>query len=246
VLLKGRFRPGQVIELAEGATAVIVAREAESTTLRIAGPWPFLELIERIGHMPLPPYLKREPGPDDHRWYQTIFADPKGSIAAPTAGLHFTTRLFEQLAERGVAKSAITLHVGPGTFLPVRVERIEDHRMLPEQYHVSEEAAQAIARTRSAGGRVVAVGTTVVRTLEAASASMGPGRATDGETGLFIVPGYVFRTVDALLTNFHLPRTTLAMLVAAFVGVEPLRDLYAVAVKERYRFYSYGDAMLIL
>lgn len=246
VLLKGRFKRGQVIDLAEGATAEVMERGAESTTLRIAGPWPLAELFERIGQMPIPPYMKREPGPDDRRWYQTVFAEPQGSIAAPTAGLHFTTRLFEALAGRGVSTARITLHVGQGTFLPVRTAKIEDHRMLPEWFTIPEETVQAIANTKSAGGRVIGVGTTVVRALESAVSSDGSLKPTSGETSLYIMPGYTFRVVDAMLTNFHLPRTTLAMLVAAFVGLDRLRELYAEAVRERYRFYSYGDAMLIL
>ena len=246
VLLKGRFKPGQVIELDEGATAEVVERGEEATLLKISGSRPLPELLERIGQMPLPPYLKREPGQEDRRWYQTMFAEPEGSIAAPTAGLHFTPGLLKALAARGVSLARITLHVGPGTFLPVRTERIEDHRMWPEWFSIADEAVQAILRTKRSGGRVVAVGTTVVRSLESAVSGGGELRAMTGETSLFITPGYSFRVVDAVLTNFHLPRTTLTMLIAAFVGLDRLKGLYAEAVRERYRFYSYGDAMLIL
>ena len=246
VLLKGRFKRGQVIDLAEGATAEVVERGMEFTTVKITGPWPLAELFERIGQMPLPPYMKRDPWPDDCRWYQTVFAEPQGSIAAPTAGLHFTTRLFDALADRGVRTARITLHVGPGTFLPVRTTQIEDHRMLPEWFTIPEDTVRAIAHTKSAGGRVIGIGTTVVRTLESAVSADGSLRPTSGETSLYITPGYTFRVIDAILTNFHLPRTTLVMLVAAFIGLDRLRDLYAEAVRDHYRFYSYGDAMLIL
>ncbi len=246
VLMKGRFRQGQIIALDKGATAEVVERTAEATTLKLAGPWPLPELFDQIGRMPLPPYIKREPDPADRRWYQTVFADPQGSIAAPTAGLHLTEGLLTELAEREVNTVHVTLHVGPGTFLPVRASRIEQHRMLPEWYRVPEETAKAIAAAKAAGGRVIAVGTTVVRSLEAAASSDGTIRSTSGETGLYVTPGFRFQVVDAMLTNFHLPRTTLVMLVAAFVGLDRLRDLYAEAVRERYRFYSYGDAMLIL
>ncbi len=245
-LLKGRFQRGQMIELAEGATAEVVERGEEATLLKISGAWPPAELLERVGQMPLPPYLKREPGPHDDRWYQTVFAEPPGSIAAPTAGLHFTTGLIDALTARGVGVARLTLHVGPGTFLPVRAARIEDHRMWPEWFAIPEETVHAIARTRSSGGRVIAVGTTAVRSLESAVSADGGLRMMSGDTSLFITPGYSFRIVDAMLTNFHLPRTTLAMLVAAFVGLDRLKSLYAEAVRERYRFYSYGDAMLIL
>lgn len=244
-LLKGRCKRGQVIDLTGGATAEIVERNVDAAILKISCPWPLMELFERIGQMPLPPYVKREPGPEDRRWYQTVFADRQGSIAAPTAGLHFTTGLVEALGQKGVGIARITLHVGPGTFLPVRTARIEEHRMWPERYAVSEETVQAVARARSAGGRVIAVGTTVVRSLESAASADGDLKAMSGETSLFITPGYSFRIVDAMMTNFHLPRTTLAMLVAAFVGLDRLRVLYEEAIRERYRFYSYGDAMLI-
>lgn len=246
VLLKGRFRRGQVIELAEGATAEVVERSAEVTTVKLTGPCPLPELLDRIGDMPLPPYMKRDPIPEDRQWYQTVFAEPKGSIAAPTAGLHFTPGLLNALAGRGVRLASITLHVGPGTFLPVRAAQIEAHRMLPEWYTVPQETMTAMAATKSAGGRVIGVGTTVVRALESAVLIEGTAPTISGETSLYITPGYRFQVIDGLLTNFHLPRTTLAILVAAFVGLDRLRALYDEAVRQRYRFYSYGDAMLIL
>ena len=196
--------------------------------------------------MPLPPYIKRTPTQEDHRWYQTVFAKHEGAIAAPTAGLHFTEELFGRLGDAGIRAVAVTLHVGPGTFKPVTTERIEDHQMGAERFTISEDAAKAIQRTKQAGGRVVAVGTTVVRTLETVAKEMGEVMPMSGESRLFVTPGYQFKLVDALMTNFHLPRTTLLMLVSAFAGIEPMRRVYEEAVKERYRFYSYGDAMLIL
>lgn len=246
VLLRGRFRRGQMIELAEGATAEVVERSGESTIVKLTGPCPLPELLDRIGDMPLPPYMKRDPIPEDRQWYQTVFAGPKGSIAAPTAGLHFTPGLLHALAGRGVHTASITLHVGPGTFLPVRAAEIEAHRMLPEWYTIPQETMTAIASTKSAGGRVIGVGTTVVRALESAVSIEGTAPAMSGEASLYITPGYRFQVIDGLLTNFHLPRTTLAILVAAFVGLDRLRALYDEAVRQRYRFYSYGDAMLIL
>jgi S-adenosylmethionine:tRNA ribosyltransferase-isomerase len=196
--------------------------------------------------MPLPPYLKRLPRNEDRTWYQTIFAKAEGAIAAPTAGLHFTETLLRSLRERNIGLTAVTLHVGSATFRPVKVDNVHDHPMPPETIEVSADAAADIAETKSRGGRVVAVGTTVVRTLEAAADQNGTVRATKGECSLFILPGYRFRAVDAMLTNFHLPRSTLLMLVSAFAGLERMRDAYGEAVRERYRFYSYGDAMLIL
>jgi S-adenosylmethionine:tRNA ribosyltransferase-isomerase len=196
--------------------------------------------------MPLPPYIKRPPSRDDHSWYQTLFAEHEGAIAAPTAGLHFTPRLLNRLAEKSIGVAAVTLHVGPGTFKPVTVERVEDHRMGEEFFEVGDEAVKAIAQTKEKGARVVAVGTTVVRALETAVDAGGAVVASAGASRLFIMPGYEFRGVDALMTNFHLPRTTLIMLAGAFAGIESIRNAYAEAVRERYRFYSYGDAMLIL
>jgi S-adenosylmethionine:tRNA ribosyltransferase-isomerase len=196
--------------------------------------------------MPLPPYIKRRPGIEDHGWYQTVFAAHQGAIAAPTAGLHFTEDLLARLAERAIRVVTVTLHVGPGTFKPVVTERIEDHRMDGEVFKVGEKAAEAVMRTKQAGRRVVAVGTTVVRTLETVARERGKIIPAEGESHLFITPGFQFQAVDALMTNFHLPKTTLLMLVSAFAGVELIRRAYEEAVKERYRFYSYGDAMLIL
>jgi S-adenosylmethionine:tRNA ribosyltransferase-isomerase len=246
VLIKGTVNPGQVVELRDAERLTVLERSAKRTTVQFTGKRPVQDLLHKIGEVPLPPYIKREPSDSDRAWYQTVFAREEGAIAAPTAGLHFTQRLLDALRERGVAINTITLHVGPGTFLPVKTERIHDHQLAPEQVEVPENTVRAVAETKWRGGRVVAVGTTVVRSLEAASDAQGVLTAGRGVTDLFIMPGYRFRVIDGLMTNFHLPRTTLLMLVAALTGVERLRGAYQVAVTERYRFYSYGDAMIIL
>jgi S-adenosylmethionine:tRNA ribosyltransferase-isomerase len=205
------------------------------------------EAIDAIGHVPLPPYIKRDDRAEDRERYQTVFADARGSIAAPTAGLHFSPALVEALRQRGVALTAITLHVGYGTFQPVRVDRVEDHRVDPEQYAIGEGAAAAISCARAGGRRIVAVGTTTTRTLEAVAAAHGGAIvAGRGSTDLFIYPGFRFQVVGALLTNFHLPKSSLLMLVSAFAGRELVRTAYDAAIAARYRFYSYGDAMLIV
>jgi S-adenosylmethionine:tRNA ribosyltransferase-isomerase len=205
------------------------------------------EAVDAIGHMPLPPYIKRDDDPADRDRYQTVFARARGSIAAPTAGLHFTPSLLNALAERGVDMVDITLHVGYGTFQPIRVERVEDHRLEAERYHIGDAAAAKINGARVDGRRVIAVGTTTTRTLEAvARANNGAVVPGEGETDLYLYPGAEFRIVGGLLTNFHLPRSSLLMLVSAFAGTERVRSAYDAAIAERYRFYSYGDAMLIL
>jgi S-adenosylmethionine:tRNA ribosyltransferase-isomerase len=202
--------------------------------------------IDAIGHVPLPPYIKRGDTADDRDRYQTVFARSRGSVAAPTAGLHFTGPLLEALAARGVMVAEITLHVGYGTFQPVRVDRVEDHRLEPERYAIDDRAAALVNRALAEGRRVIAVGTTTTRTLEAvARAHDGTIVAGEGATDLFIYPGFEFRVIRGLLTNFHLPRSSLLMLVAAFAGHDRVRDAYAAAIEARYRFYSYGDAMLI-
>jgi S-adenosylmethionine:tRNA ribosyltransferase-isomerase len=246
VLLKGKVRIGQTLEFSEGITAIVTERSDSATLVQFNTSLPLGELGSRIGRMPLPPYIKREPGEEDRVWYQTLFARQEGAIAAPTAGLHFTDRLVASLERRGVSRTAITLHVGPGTFLPVTAPRIEEHRLLPEWVRVPDATVAAIEHAKKRGRRVVAVGTTVVRALESAANGEGKLGALEGETSLFVTPGYRFRVVDAMLTNFHLPRSTLLMLVAGMVGVDRLRAAYAEAVQARYRFYSYGDAMLIL
>jgi len=207
---------------------------------------PLQDLVDTIGHVPLPPYIKRDDHADDRDRYQTVFARERGSIAAPTAGLHFTPAMLGGLAARHIDVAEVTLHVGYGTFQPVRVDRVEDHRMETEHYEVSETAARQINATRRAGRRVVAVGTTTTRTLEAVARDHGGAIvAGRGQTDLFVYPGYEFRAVTGLLTNFHLPASSLIMLVAAFGGQRAVMDAYAAAIAEGYRFYSYGDAMLI-
>ena len=207
---------------------------------------PVDEAIDAIGHVPLPPYIKRGDEVIDRDRYQTVFARSRGSVAAPTAGLHFTPDLMHALADRDVQTTEITLHVGYGTFQPVRVDRVEDHRLDPERYEIDATAASTINRALEAGRRVIAVGTTTTRTLEAVAMAHG-GRlvAGVGSTDLFIYPGHTFTVVGGLLTNFHLPRSSLLMLVAAFAGRDRVLNAYHAAVAERYRFYSYGDAMLI-
>jgi S-adenosylmethionine:tRNA ribosyltransferase-isomerase len=208
---------------------------------------PVTDAVERIGHMPLPPYIKRPDRASDQERYQTVFARARGSVAAPTAGLHFDSPLLTSLRRRGVEIAEITLHVGYGTFQPVRVERVEDHQLEPERYEIADAAAGAVNRAIDEGRRIIAVGTTTTRTLETVARSHG-GRvvAGAGTTGLFIFPGFDFKIVSGLLTNFHLPQSSLLMLVSAFAGRERVLAAYAEAIKERYRFYSYGDAMLIL
>ena len=246
VLIKGTCRPGQSVEMGSEACAVVVERSATRTTVRVESPIPLPEWLRQYGRMPLPPYLKRAPTDQDREWYQTLFAQHEGAIAAPTAGLHFTPGLLARLQQRGIALTTVTLHVGVGTFKPVTVDQIEDHRMGAEWIEVGAEAVRAIEQVRATGGRIVSVGTTVVRALETAAHPDGQIQPYRGETDMFMTPGFPFKVVDALLTNFHLPHTTLLMLVSALAGTEFLRQAYAEAVRERYRFYSYGDAMLVL
>jgi len=205
------------------------------------------QALEERGDMPLPPYIasRREVDAQDRSDYQTIFARAEGSVAAPTAGLHFTGRLTQSLKEAGIALHRVTLHVGPGTFLPVKTEDTDSHKMHPEWGSVGAETASALNAVRRAGGRIVAVGSTSLRLLESAAAGDGALRPFSGETALFITPGYRFRAVDAMLTNFHLPRSTLFMLVCAFCGLDVMRRAYSHAIKSNYRFYSYGDACLL-
>ncbi len=205
----------------------------------------FFERVERLGHVPLPPYIGRADRPEDRERYQTVYARERGSVAAPTAGLHFTPEILSRIRERGVEMAEITLHVGLGTFQPVRAERVEEHKMHGERFSISEDAAAKINAAVEKGQRVVAVGTTTVRTLEFAARETGRVKAGSGEAELFIYPGFRFRVVGALLTNFHLPKSTLLMLVSAFAGRELVLKAYEHAVRERYRFYSYGDCMFI-
>jgi S-adenosylmethionine:tRNA ribosyltransferase-isomerase len=244
-----RLRIGDRLVFAEGFNAMVAEKHPKGdVTLRFElETGAFREALARYGTMPLPPYIKRPRvgDPRDRDDYQTIFARSEGAVAAPTAGLHFTQALLEVLARRGIAWTTLTLHVGPGTFLPVKVSDPRDHEMHPEWGVLPQEAAERIGEARRQGGRIVAVGTTSLRLLETAAAEQGEIRPFAGETRLFIVPGYRFRAIDMLLTNFHLPRSTLLMLVAALAGLERIQAAYAHAIAARYRFFSYGDACLI-
>jgi len=215
--------------------------------LRALAAAPVASVIDALGHMPLPPYIKRDDTTADRDRYQTVYATRRGSVAAPTAGLHFTPDLLARLERRGVERREVTLHVGYGTFEPVRTEDVEAHRIHPEPFEIDGETAAAIAAAQRSGRRVVAVGTTTTRTLESvAAANDGPVTAASGEASLFIYPGFTFRVVGGLLTNFHLPKSSLLLLVSAFAGTDLTREAYRHAIAEEYRFYSYGDAMLIL
>lgn len=222
---------------------VVEARVGEFYRLRF--PEDVLTVLERHGEIPLPPYIERRPEATDEARYQTVYGSRPGAVAAPTAGLHFTPELLAELSSHGVEIAFVTLHVGAATFQPVRTDDLAAHRMHHERFEISAHTADAVAHCRARGGRVVAVGTTVVRTLESAAAGTGRVRACSGETDLFITPGYCFQVVDALLTNFHLPKSTLMMLVTAFGGYARVMAAYRAAVAERYRFFSYGDAMFL-
>jgi S-adenosylmethionine:tRNA ribosyltransferase-isomerase len=235
-------RRGMLIDLPAGAQAEVVAREGDLTALRLDRP--VAAWLEAHGEMPLPPYITASEAAEDRERYQTVFAREAGAVAAPTAGLHFDEALLERLVARGVRRAEVTLHVGAGTFQPVRADRLADHVMHAEWLRVPAATVDAVRQTQAAGGRVVAVGTTAVRSLESAAAD-GTLRAFEGDTRLFIHPGYRFRVVDAMVTNFHLPESTLLMLVSAFCGREAVLAAYAHAVAARYRFFSYGDAMFL-
>jgi len=241
-----KFREGQSVHLSDGMSAMIHGRlTPETWRVAFVGNEPFPEWLDREGHIPLPPYLQREDDPSDRERYQTVFSRVPGAVAAPTAGLHFTGDLLARLEVRGVNTAYLTLHTGLGTFQPVRVERVEEHRIHTERYAIPVATAKAIRATRDRGGRVVAVGTTTTRTLEFAADGNGGVRAGEGEADIFIYPGYRFAVVDAMITNFHLPESTLLMLVSAFAGREHVLAAYEEAVRRGFRFYSYGDAMLI-
>ncbi len=235
-------RPGAVLHLDGGFEVTMTGREGALFVLRSETPW--AEILDRVGHMPLPPYIERADEAADQTRYQTVYASRPGAVAAPTAGLHFDRPLLDALHDRGIEMAEVTLHVGAGTFQPVRAEHIEDHQMHAEWLEVPVETVKAVAACRARGGRVVAVGTTSVRSLETAAAT-GELAPFAGDSRLFITPGYRFRVVDALLTNFHLPQSTLLMLVCAFAGFEPVMAAYRHAVARRYRFFSYGDAMFL-
>ena len=237
---------GRVCLLGTLDATVEIRGEGGEVLLRFDFHGPTLdEAIEALGHMPLPPYIARPDDEQDRTDYQTVFAERAGSVAAPTAGLHFTPELLARIEARGIELARVTLHVGPGTFLPVKSEDTDAHRMHPEQGEVSQAAADALNAARAGGGRIVAVGTTALRLLESAADQAGRISVFSGQTSLFIVPGYRFRAVDLLLTNFHLPRSTLFMLVAAFSGLDRMKRAYAHAIEAGYRFYSYGDACLL-
>jgi len=246
-------RAGTRLRLADAFEAEVLGRGGApgspgAALFRLRFPEEPHALLERHGHVPLPPYIAHADDADDARRYQTVFADRPGAVAAPTAALHFDADVLERLASRGVGRTQVTLHVGAGTFQPVRTENLAAHAMHSEWYEIGAEAAAALARTRAAGGRIVAVGTTTLRALESAALDAPPGdvvRSGARETDIFITPGFRFRVADLLVTNFHLPKSTLLMLVSAFAGYERIRALYARAIATRYRFFSYGDAMLL-
>ena len=238
-------KPGSRLLLDGGVSCEMLEREQDLFRLRFNCESTLLELLAEIGHIPLPPYIDRADDADDLHRYQTLFAQQAGAVAAPTAGLHFDQNILDQLDAKGIAKAYVTLHVGSGTFQPVRVENLDEHLMHKEFFQVSAETVAAVEATRQRGGRVVAIGTTAVRALESASQS-GSLQAGFGDTDLFITPGYQFKSVDALLTNFHLPESTLLMLISAFAGYTYVMQAYQHAIAERYRFFSYGDAMLII
>lgn len=238
------LKDGQKVILEDGTVMRMAGRDEALFHLVCDADEPVLDVLERIGHMPLPPYVDRPDESSDRERYQTVYAREAGAVAAPTAGLHFDHDMLAKLQDMGVETTFVTLHVGAGTFQPVRVDRIEDHVMHSEVAQVPQATVDAVERTRARGGRVIAVGTTSVRSLESASRG-GRLRSFHGETDIFISPGYRFETVDALITNFHLPESTLIMLVSAFAGYSNVMGAYEDAVAERYRFFSYGDAMFI-
>ncbi len=237
-------KPGSRLVFAENIVATMMARVDDLFELHFEGELGVHEILSRHGEVPLPPYITHQADSEDERRYQTVYARHAGSVAAPTAGLHFDEAMLAALRAKGAALAYVTLHVGAGTFQPVREDDISKHVMHSEWYHVSPETVAAIAHAKATGGRVIAVGTTSMRTLEAASRS-GTLQAETAETRIMITPGYAFRTVDRLITNFHLPKSTLMMLVSAFAGIENIQRAYAHAVAGRYRFFSYGDAMLL-
>ena len=237
------LKPRAVVKLPGGHTARMLERDGELFLLEFSGD--VLGFFEAHGEIPLPPYIDRAPESADRERYQTVYARAPGAVAAPTAGLHFDAAIFAALEKRGVRRAFVTLHVGAGTFQPVRVDDIEEHEMHAEYLEVPATACAAINATRAAGGRVIAVGTTVVRSLETAAAEGVPLRPYRGATRIFIKPGYRFRVVDAMVTNFHLPESTLMMLCSAFIGKDRLLAAYAHAIEARYRFFSYGDAMFL-
>lgn len=236
-------KPGSRIRLEDALEVEVIERVGEFYRLRFAGN--AVDLLEAHGRLPLPPYIEHAAGAADETRYQTVFAREKGSVAAPTAGLHFDEALLAGLKDKGVDVAYVTLHVGAGTFQPVRVHNIAEHRMHSERYILSQATVDAVAQAKARGGRIVVIGTTTLRTLESVARKYGELRADSGETDIFITPGFGFKVADLLLTNFHLPKSTLLMLVSAFAGSETIRAAYAHAIEQKYRFFSYGDAMLL-
>ncbi len=238
-------KPGTRLLLQDQIECEMVERAGEFFVLRQHSECSWLELLQQHGHMPLPPYIERSDDAEDRERYQTVFAEKPGAVAAPTAGLHFDQDMLQTLRQQGIEMAHLTLHVGAGTFQPVRVDEVENHRMHAEMVEVNVSVCEQVAATRARGGRVIAIGTTVVRSLEAAAQASGQLQPFHGDTRLFITPGFQFNVVDAMLTNFHLPRSTLLMLVSAFAGKQFTLEAYRHAVEQHYRFFSYGDAMLI-
>lgn len=237
-------KAGNILRLAEEFDAKVIGREDDLFHLQFIGDISALDLLERYGALPLPPYITHSADAEDDERYQTVYAKHAGAVAAPTAGLHFDETMLNTLTAKGIGIAYITLHVGAGTFQPVRVDEIKDHKMHSEIYHISAETVAAIEATKLAGGNVIAVGTTSLRALESAALN-GSLKAGSAETAIFITPGFQFKIIDKLLTNFHLPKSTLLMLVSAFAGFEQIKQAYAHAIEKQYRFFSYGDAMLI-
>ena len=238
-------KPGMGLVFEGGIRAVMVEREGELFCLRFEGGQTVYELLEQNGHLPLPPYIERAADADDDSRYQTVYAKYQGAVAAPTAGLHFTEELLLRLKDKGVETAEVTLHVGAGTFQPVRVEKIEEHKMHSEWFEVPSETVSAVEAAKARGNKVWAVGTTSMRALESAARETGHLKGGQGDTDIFITPGYRFNVVDRLVTNFHLPKSTLLMLVSAFSGMGHIRAVYRHAVEREYRFFSYGDAMIL-
>lgn len=237
-------KEGAILTLEDKINVEVVARQGALFELKVLNKSPLLELLEQYGHIPLPPYIERADTVDDRERYQTVFATKSGAVAAPTAGLHFTTELLAQLAQKGVQTAQVTLHVGAGTFQPVRVENLEEHTMHSEWVEVDATVCKAVADCKKRGGKVIAVGTTSVRSLESA-AQDGELKPFSGDTRLFITPRYQFKVVDRMITNFHLSESTLLMLVSAFSGYKTIKHAYQHAITEKYRFFSYGDAMYL-
>lgn len=237
-------KPGSLIRIADAFDAEVMTRQDDLFLLEIRSPTPAIELIDQYGSLPLPPYISHKADGHDEERYQTVFAREPGAVAAPTAGLHFDDAMMDRLQAAGIAIAYVTLHVGAGTFQPVRVDNIHEHKMHSELYSVTQATVDAIQHAQAKGGKVTAVGTTALRALESAARS-GELQGGSGETDIFITPGYRFQVVERLLTNFHLPKSTLLMLVSAFAGTENIKNAYQHAIEAKYRFFSYGDAMLI-